>query len=146
MCGFQVLTDGFMKIGWMDVAAPPATKLGVDEFSYGFDGHLVKKWHQGAEQYGREWKVKGRGCSIGGIRWHKERYLIGQIGDVVGCFLDLNDRTISFSLNGELLLDPSGSEMAFDNVQPIDGFVLALLHSPPPPRPIYRHSLLLTGF
>lgn len=27
-----------------------------------------------------------------------------QVKDVVGCFLDLNDRTIAFSLNGELLL------------------------------------------
>lgn len=79
---FEVLTDGFMKVGWMDVSALPNTKLGIDDRSYGFDGYLCKKWHQGAEQYGREWKV----------------------GDVVGCFLDLNDRTISFSLNGELLL------------------------------------------
>lgn len=88
----------------MDVSAMPDTKLGLDEKSYGFDGYLTKKWHQGAEHYGREWKV----------------------GEVVGCFLDLNDRTISFSLNGELLLDPSGSEMAFDNVVPIEGFVPAL--------------------
>ncbi|TKR86982.1 hypothetical protein L596_011471 [Steinernema carpocapsae] len=98
---FEVLTDGYMKIGWMDISAPPDTKLGVDDRSYGFDGFLGKKWHQGAETYGKEWKV----------------------GDIVGCFLDLNDRTISFSLNGELLLDPSGSEMAFDNVIPGDGFV-----------------------
>uniref|UniRef100_A0A915DIR8 B30.2/SPRY domain-containing protein n=1 Tax=Ditylenchus dipsaci TaxID=166011 RepID=A0A915DIR8_9BILA len=101
---FEVLTEGFMKVGWMDVSAMPDTKLGSDDKSYGFDGYLVKKWHQGAEQYGREWKI----------------------GDVIGCFLDLNDRTISFSMNGELLLDPSGSEMAFDNVVPIDGFVPAM--------------------
>uniref|UniRef100_A0A1I7RX29 MIR domain-containing protein n=1 Tax=Bursaphelenchus xylophilus TaxID=6326 RepID=A0A1I7RX29_BURXY len=101
---FEVLTEGFMKIGWMDISAMPDTKLGLDDKSYGFDGYLCKKWHQGAETYGREWKV----------------------GDIVGCFLDLNDRTISFSLNGELLLDPSGSEMAFDNVTPIDGFVPAM--------------------
>ena len=109
----------------------PDTQLGIDERSYGFDGFLIKKWHQGAErkfivdinlskfkflpfasscrifcssEYGREWKI----------------------GDIVGCFLDLNDRTISFSLNGELLLDPSGSEMAFDNVVPADGFVPAI--------------------
>jgi ryanodine receptor 2 len=81
---FEVLTSGFMKVGWMDTAAMPDTRLGVDDKSFGFDGYLVKKWHQGAEQYGREWKI----------------------GDIVGCFLDLNDRTISFSLNGELLLDP----------------------------------------
>lgn len=79
---FEVLTAGFTKIGWMDVSAMPDTKLGIDDKSYGFDGYLSKKWHQGAEQYGREWKV----------------------GDIVGCFLDLNDRTISFSMNGELLL------------------------------------------
>ncbi|CAJ0957143.1 unnamed protein product, partial [Mesorhabditis belari] len=91
---FEVLTDGFMKIGWMDMGASPDKPLGLDDKSYAFDGYLGRKWHQGAEAYGREWKVK----------------------DVVGCFLDLNDRTISFSLNGELLLDPSGSEMAFDNV------------------------------
>ncbi|KAL3078921.1 hypothetical protein niasHS_014703 [Heterodera schachtii] len=101
---FEVLTEGFMKVGWMDVSAPPGTNVGSDEFSFGFDGHLSKKWHQGSEHYGREWKV----------------------GDVVGCFLDLSDRTISFSLNGELLLDPSGSEMAFDNVQPINGYVPAM--------------------
>ena len=101
---FEVLTSGFMKIGWMDTSAQPDTSIGIDDRSYGFDGHLVKKWHQGAESYGREWKI----------------------GDIVGCFLDLNDRTISFSLNGELLLDPSGSEMAFDNVIPIDGFVPAM--------------------
>ncbi|KAK0411652.1 hypothetical protein QR680_005766 [Steinernema hermaphroditum] len=101
---FEVLSDGYMRIGWMDVSAPPDTKLGVDDRSYGFDGYLGKKWHQGAEVYGKESKV----------------------GDIVGCFLDLNDRTISFSLNGELLLDPSGSEMAFDNVIPGEGFVPAM--------------------
>lgn len=79
---YEILSDGFTKIGWMDIAAKPDTKLGVDDKSYGFDGFLVKKWHQGAEQYGKEWKI----------------------GDIIGCFLDLNDRTISFSLNGELLL------------------------------------------
>lgn len=81
---FEVLTEGFMKVGWMDVCAMPDIRLGEDDKSFGFDGFLVKKWHQGAEHYGREWKV----------------------GDIVGCFLDLNDRTISFSINGELLLDP----------------------------------------
>ena len=46
-----------MKIGWMDASSQPEIKLGVDALSYGFDGHLVKKWHQGAEHYGRAWKV-----------------------------------------------------------------------------------------
>uniref|UniRef100_A0A0N4ZPH7 Ryanodine receptor 44F n=1 Tax=Parastrongyloides trichosuri TaxID=131310 RepID=A0A0N4ZPH7_PARTI len=98
---FEVLTNGFMRIGWADISCHPETKVGSDDKSYAFDGYLGKKWHQGAESYGKEWKI----------------------GDIVGCFLDLNDRTISFSLNGELLLDPSGSEMAFDNVINGDGFV-----------------------
>ncbi|WKY11480.1 hypothetical protein Q1695_003218 [Nippostrongylus brasiliensis] len=101
---FEILTAGFMKIGWMDVGATPDIQLGLDDRGYAFDGYLGRKWHQGAESYGKEWKI----------------------GDVVGCFLDLNDRTISFSLNGELLLDPSGSEMAFDNVQCGDGLVPAM--------------------
>uniref|UniRef100_A0A915B3X3 Ryanodine receptor n=2 Tax=Parascaris TaxID=6254 RepID=A0A915B3X3_PARUN len=105
---FEVLTAGFMKVGWMDIGSPPDTELGLDDRSYGFDGHLVRKWHQGAESYGREWKI----------------------GDIVGSFLDLNDRTIAFSLNGELLLDPSGTEMAFDNVIVGDGFVPAMTLGP----------------
>ncbi|CAB3399073.1 unnamed protein product [Caenorhabditis bovis] len=101
---FEILTAGYMKIGWMDIGSTPEIQLGSDDRSYAFDGFLGRKWHQGPEAYGKEWKV----------------------GDVVGCFLDLNDRTISFSLNGELLLDPSGSEMAFDNVVCGDGLVPAM--------------------
>ncbi|KAL4003146.1 RIH domain family protein [Acanthocheilonema viteae] len=104
---FEVLTSGFMKVGWMDVSAQSTVDIGIDDRSYGFDGYLARKWHQGAVTYGREWKI----------------------GDVVGVFLDLSDHTISFSLNGELLLDPSGSEMAFDNVLVTDGFVPAMTFS-----------------
>lgn len=38
--------------------------------------------------------------------------------------IDLQDRTISFSLNGELLMDSVGSESAFENITN-DGFVPA---------------------
>lgn len=37
---FEVLTDGFMKVGWMDVGASPEASVGVDDRSYGFDGYL----------------------------------------------------------------------------------------------------------
>ncbi|OZC09633.1 SPRY domain protein [Onchocerca flexuosa] len=104
---FEILTSGFMKVGWMDVSASSTFDIGKDDRSYGFDGYLARKWHQGSGTYGREWKI----------------------GDIVGAFLDLSDHTISFSLNGELLLDPSGSEMAFDNVLVIDGFVPAMTFS-----------------
>ena len=49
---------------------------------------------------------------------------VWQAGDVVGCLLDLIDRTISFSLNGELMMDAMGSETAFVDVQG-DSFVPA---------------------
>ena len=39
-----------------------------------------------------------------------------QVGDVVGVFLDTNDRTIVFSLNGELLVDPSAGDAAFTEI------------------------------
>uniref|UniRef100_A0AC34QR18 Ryanodine receptor n=1 Tax=Panagrolaimus sp. JU765 TaxID=591449 RepID=A0AC34QR18_9BILA len=32
---FEVLTNGFMKVGWMDVSAQPDTSIGVDDRSYG---------------------------------------------------------------------------------------------------------------
>ncbi|VDN40034.1 unnamed protein product [Gongylonema pulchrum] len=35
---FEVLTPGFMKVGWMDVGASPAVDIGMDDRSYGFDG------------------------------------------------------------------------------------------------------------
>ena len=40
--------------------------------------------------------------------------------------LDLQDRTISFSLNGELLLDSVGSETAFNDVDISEGYVPAV--------------------
>jgi len=55
-----------------------------------------------AESFGRQW----------------------QVGDVVGVFLDLMDHTISFSMNGELLMDTLGGETTFSEVQG-EGFVPA---------------------
>jgi len=55
-----------------------------------------------AESFGRQW----------------------QVGDIVGVFLDLMDHTISFSLNGELLMDTLGGETTFSEVQG-EGFVPA---------------------
>ena len=41
---------------------------------------------------------------------------VWQVGDIVGVFLDIADHTISFSLNGELLVDPTAGDAAFAEV------------------------------
>lgn len=55
----------------------------------------MQRWHQGNEHFGRAW----------------------QTGDVVGCMVDLNEHTMMFTLNGEVLLDDSGSELAFKDFE-----------------------------
>lgn len=59
----------------------------------------MQRWHQGNEHFGRAW----------------------QIGDVVGCMVDLNEHTMMFTLNGEVLLDDSGSELAFKDFEVGEG-------------------------
>uniref|UniRef100_A0A671VHP5 Uncharacterized protein n=1 Tax=Sparus aurata TaxID=8175 RepID=A0A671VHP5_SPAAU len=61
----------------------------------------VQRWHQGNEHFGRAW----------------------QTGDVVGCMVDLNEHTMMFTLNGEVLLDDSGSELAFKDFEVFGGFI-----------------------
>ncbi|KAK0046902.1 ryanodine receptor 44F, partial [Biomphalaria pfeifferi] len=92
---FEVVTTGYMKVGWSLVSAEPSSELGTDGSSYAFDGYMARKWYMGAESYGKTWST----------------------GDVVGCLLDLHDSTISFSLNGELMMDAMGQEIAFRNVK-----------------------------
>lgn len=91
----EILTSGLIRVGWATLSFSPSQELGNDENSWSYDCHNCRKYHAGAlETYGKPINV----------------------GDVVGCMLDLHDKTISFSLNGELLLDPSGGEMAFAEI------------------------------
>ncbi|XP_048259812.1 ryanodine receptor-like isoform X9 [Haliotis rufescens] len=101
---FEVVTTGFMKVGWMKKSAAPGVDIGLDGMSYGFDGYVGRKWHEGSEQYGKVW----------------------QTGDVIGCLLDMNDKTVSFSLNGELMMDALGQEIAFREVDVEESYVPAL--------------------
>ena len=67
---------GFARQGF---TATTDKGCGDDAFSYAADGMRCKVWHQGEhEAYGEEWEV----------------------GDVVGLLLDLDARTIAFSVNG----------------------------------------------
>ncbi|XP_070577063.1 ryanodine receptor 2-like isoform X7 [Ptychodera flava] len=99
----ECVTAGFMRVGWASPSCLANNDLGCDGHSYAFDGFLSRKWHQGSESFGKNWGV----------------------GDVIGCMLDLHDRTMMFTLNGEPLTDNSGHETAFDNIQIGEGFVPA---------------------
>ena len=70
----EILTDGPIKIGWMLAGASPDNELGNDENSWAYDGHYEEKVHSAVcDNYGKRW----------------------QIGDIIGVFLDIQDRTIS---------------------------------------------------
>ena len=62
----------------------------------------AQRWHQGNEHFGRSW----------------------QSGDVVGCMVDMNEQTMMFTHNGEVLLDDSGSELAFKDFEVWEGLCL----------------------
>lgn len=61
----------------------------------GCDPFQAQRWHVGNEPFGRQW----------------------QSGDVVGCMIDLTEMNIMFTLNGEMLISDSGSEMAFKDIE-----------------------------
>jgi hypothetical protein len=58
----------------MLAGASPDNELGNDDMSWAYDGHYEEKAHSGV-------------CDSYGKRW--------QVGDVIGVFLDIQDRTIS---------------------------------------------------
>lgn len=103
----ELLTAGRMLIGWghaskLDSYYP----LGTDPNGYSFDGMNARRFHHNTlDGFGKQWSKN----------------------DVVGCMIDLHDKTVSFSLNGELMLDNFGNETAFEALEADDiGFVPVL--------------------
>ena len=88
---FQVETGGEMRVGWALPSVEAGISLGSDEKAWVLDGYTSQKWHVTNDHYGRQW----------------------QAGDIVSCLLDFDEQTISFTLNGELLIDNLGMEAAF---------------------------------
>ncbi|KAI9548377.1 Ryanodine receptor 1 [Dissostichus eleginoides] len=98
---FEAVTVGEMRVGWARPNVRADTELGADEFAYVFNGFKAQRWHVGNEPFGRQWLS----------------------GDVVGCMIDLTEMNIMFTLNGEMLISDSGSEMAFKDIEIGEGFI-----------------------
>ncbi len=97
----EILSNGPIKIGWSNLDLNPNLDISNDPSSYSFDCSAARKCHAGSDPFGKT-------CSV---------------GDIVGVMIDLQDKTISFSLNGELLIDAVGSETAFDGISATDEYV-----------------------
>eukprot|EP00116_Pleurobrachia_bachei_P005423 sb/3465685/ len=94
-----LLSRGIMQLGW---ASPDSfSKFNASEGvgdtpnSFAFDGKRTKKWNKGQTDYGEEWNV----------------------GDVIGCCIDLDVGEISYYRNGTSL------GVAFKNVKTGTGYM-----------------------
>uniref|UniRef100_A0A8B9LR02 Ryanodine receptor 2b (cardiac) n=1 Tax=Astyanax mexicanus TaxID=7994 RepID=A0A8B9LR02_ASTMX len=98
---FEVVTDGEMRVGWAQPGSKPDVELGSDDQAFVFDGCKGQWWHGSAVRLGRPW----------------------QEGDVIGCLLDLSQKTMMVTLNGELQLNSCGSEIAAKDFSVSGGFL-----------------------
>ncbi|CAI5764049.1 ryanodine receptor 3 [Podarcis lilfordi] len=98
---FEAVTGGDMRVGWARPGCRPDVELGADDQAFVFEGSKGQRWHQGSGFFGRNW----------------------QPGDVVGCMINLDDKSMIFTLNGELLITNKGSELAFADFEIDNGFV-----------------------
>lgn len=78
-------TAGCLQIGWADGSfaghchAERGDGCGDGPSSWSFDGWRRYRWHSVATEWGCRWAE----------------------GDVVGCLVDMNDKVVSFTLNGK---------------------------------------------
>ncbi|XP_062863941.1 ryanodine receptor 2 [Trichomycterus rosablanca] len=97
----EAVTDGEMRVGWARAECRPDMETLTDEQAFVFDGSKGQWWHGSPVPLGHAWKN----------------------GDVIGCLLDLTRRTMMVTLNGELQLNSSGSEIASKGFSTSNGFV-----------------------
>uniref|UniRef100_A0A3Q3G9P9 Ryanodine receptor 2b (cardiac) n=1 Tax=Labrus bergylta TaxID=56723 RepID=A0A3Q3G9P9_9LABR len=98
---FEIVTAGKMRVGWARPDCTPDKELGSDDQAFVFDGFEAQWYHQGVEPLGRPW----------------------QRGDVVGCLVDMAECTMMVTLNGEMLFNDRGSELAAKDFDVRDGCV-----------------------
>ncbi|XP_078797141.1 ryanodine receptor 3 isoform X7 [Oryzias latipes] len=98
---FEAVTGGDMRVGWARPGCKPDVELGTDELAFVFDGYRGHCLNMGSRMFGR--------C------WHA--------GDVVGCMINMADKSMIFTLNGEILITTKGSELCFTDFETDDGFI-----------------------
>lgn len=93
----KVHTAGCVQVGWVDSAydggADIGEGVGDDSHSWAFDGWRMYLWHELSSEWGAKWSP----------------------GDVVGCAVDLDSRSMSFFLNG--LGEEIDMGLAFSSVE-----------------------------
>ncbi|XP_071378264.1 ryanodine receptor 3-like, partial [Centroberyx affinis] len=98
---FEALSGGDMRVGWARPGCRPDMELGLDDQAFVFDGYRGRRLHAGSRYFGRSWNK----------------------GDVVGCMINMEDKSMIFTLNGELLITNKGSELCFADFETEDGFI-----------------------
>lgn len=97
----NLLSNGCMQIGWVDNSyegkADAGEGVGDDSMSWAFDGWRKYLWHETASEWGARWNV----------------------GDVVGCYLDMDNLKMEFYLNG--FGEEIGMGVAFENFKFMGG-------------------------
>nr|XP_061794423.1 ryanodine receptor 2-like [Nerophis lumbriciformis] len=97
----ELVTAGNIRVGWARPGCTPDKELGSDDQAFVFDGFEARWYHQGGEPLGRAW----------------------QRADVVGCLVDMTESTMMVTLNGELLFNDRGSELAAQDFDIRDGLL-----------------------
>ena len=79
----RLVTSGLLQLGWADSSYVGSSArgegVGDDAHSWAFDGERVCRWHGNKSRWGKKW----------------------QKGDVVGCAVDIDNRVMSYCLNGK---------------------------------------------
>ncbi|XP_062422699.1 ryanodine receptor 2 [Pungitius pungitius] len=97
----EIVTPGNIRVGWARPGCSPDKELGSDDQAFVFDGFEAQWHHAGVEPLGRP--------------WHGD--------DVVGCLVDMAERTMIVALNGEVLFNDRGSELAAKDFHIADGLL-----------------------
>uniref|UniRef100_A0A8B9HRZ5 Ryanodine receptor 3 n=1 Tax=Astyanax mexicanus TaxID=7994 RepID=A0A8B9HRZ5_ASTMX len=98
---FEAVTGGEMCVGWARPGCRPDIELGLDDQAFVFDGCRGRRVHMGSHFFGRSWNK----------------------GDVVGCMINMEDKSMIFTLNGEILITNRGSELCFADFDTEGGFI-----------------------